>query len=142
MSEIDDAREQVIKQLTLQDSNDFDNPLPNNVAKTPVVITKNGDNISDMLFDKDRVDDTSIMINDWGKLAVKLSTGEGGLPQNIVPGYYGIYVQPASYAQGDLDLPDSATTTVTPEQFNKLALVVKNLIIALQGYSLLEKYGY
>lgn len=129
----------VIKQLTLQDSNDYYNPLPNNVAKTPVVITKNGDNIIDMLVDAEKVDDTSIMINDYGKLAVKLSEGEGGLHKNIVPGFDGLYVEPAFYPPGDLDLPDSAKTTVTPEQFNRLSLVVKNLIVALQNADLLIK---
>ena len=129
----------VIKQLALQDSNDFDNPLPNNVAKTPVVITKNGDNISDMLVDKEKVDDSSIMIDKWGKLAVKVSDGGEGEPSNIVHGLYGIYVQPAQYASGALDLPDDATTTVTPDQFNKLKLAVENLIAALRTVDLLAR---
>lgn len=131
MSEIE--LHNVIKQLTLQDSN----PLPNNVAKTPVVITKNGENIIDMLVDKEKVNDTSITIDEWGKLTVKLSQGEGGDPANIVPGFDGLYVQPASYAHGALDLPDDAQTTVTPDQFNRLYAVVKNLIAALQNSELL-----
>ena len=128
MSGIDDAREQGIKQLTLQDSNDFDNPLPNNVAKTPVVITKNGEDIRDMLLDEGKVDGHSITI-EGGKLAVKLDEGSP-----LGYGDAGIFVQPARLHD---DLPDDATTTVTPDQFNKLNHVVANLISALKTSGLL-----
>lgn len=126
MSEIE--LHNVIKQLALQDSNDFDNPLPNNVAKTPVVITKNGEDIRDMLLDEGKVDGHSITI-EGGKLAVKLDEGSP-----LGYGDTGIFVLPAQLH--NVDLPD-ATTTVTPDQFNQLNHAVLNLISALKSSGLL-----
>lgn len=126
-----------VKQLTLYDG---ENDLPNNVAKTPVVITnQNGDDIRGMLLNEGRVDGSSITI-EGGRLAVKVSNGEDGLPTNIVHGESGLYVRPAQYPYGDLDMPEKAETTVTPDQFNRLTLTVTNLIAALQSDELLEKH--
>ena len=102
-----------------------------------VITNENGDSVAtvDQLPYIILPDQTTIT-DEGGSLSVKLSREPGH--KNITTEYGGgLSVSPASLPR-DFALPEEAGATVTPEQFNKLLLAIKELLDGLKAMGFIE----